>query len=96
MTGDRSFCVIVSCPYDARWGCAPFNIGATFTRPEMLEMALDGTLPSGTYWHNKGREYLFYQGVRYTLTDGGDVDEDSAVLAVKDDSTGYKLRWVAV
>ena len=96
MTGDKTKCVILSCAFDRRWGCVPFDRGAEFTRPEMLEMAYDWVLPSGTYWNDRGTEYLFYRGLRYIVTADGDVDESSASKAVRDESTDYKLRWVII
>ena len=68
MSGDKTRVVILCCPG------GHFPRGAEFTRPEILAMAYDGSLPSGTYWRYKEHEHLFYQGVRYTLTADGDVD----------------------
>jgi len=96
MTGDKTKCIIIDCPFDRRWGCIPFNSGAEFARQEILEMAYDWILPSGTYWNDRGTEYVFYRGLRYVITADGDVDESSASRTTKDEHTDYKLRWIAV
>ena len=80
---------IDDCPRDR------YNPGATFTMAEIIDMAYHGILPSGTYFSWCRVHYLFYDGVRYELTDDDDVDESSAAIVVKTKATGKRPKWVA-
>ena len=96
MTGSREKAVIVRCPDDVTLGCELYRPGARLSMPDLMDMALHFSLPSGTYFNWRGVRYLWYGAVRYTLTDDGDVDESSAAVAVQDDSTSYHPKWCKV
>ena len=93
MTGAYSKVVIESCPYEYDIGCELYRPGARLSMPDLMDMALHFSLPSGTEFTWRGVRYLWYGAVRYTLTEDGDVDESSAARVVQDDSTSYHPQW---
>ena len=98
MTGAYSKVVIESCPYDTDIGCCMYRSGATFGVPDVIDMIFQNAIPSGTYWLCDGVRYLFYDGIRYALTEEGDIDENTAMKVSTVITAGRNrvLRWVAV
>ena len=87
--------VIIDCPYMPEHGCGKFKRGAEFSQAEMLMMARDRSLPSGTYWRVEDVTFLWYDGARYELTADGDVDESTAMRVVTSRNAHGKLMWEA-
>ena len=90
MTGSREKAVIVSCPRDA------YRKGAQFTMPDLMDMVLHFSLPSGTEFTWRGKRYLYYHDVRYELDAEGYVVEGTAMIVKQGWETGYHPKWVAV